>query len=185
LFGLSSLSQFIYESLPSPKNIGEAIDFLSKPSCEYFSNIFDQSLSIVLNHFAEIRIDQFLRLSNSVLEKLLQSPQLQFENEDFLFNLVVELIRRDSNRKILLKYLFFPGMLSSLLLPFFRDFSVEEIDPDLFESLKIRLLCNTFLLDSFPSSRWQNSPRFLSKNEMDENLELLHDHFQQSANLFQ
>jgi hypothetical protein len=90
LFGLSSLSQFICENLPSPQNIGEALDFLAKPSCEYFSNIFDQSLSIVLNHFAEMRIDQFLRLSHSVLEKLLQSPQLQVENEDFLFNLVTE-----------------------------------------------------------------------------------------------
>jgi hypothetical protein len=90
LFGLLSLSQFICENLPSPQNIGEALDFLGKSLCEFFSNIFDQSLSIVLHHFAELRIDQFLRLSNSVLEKLLQSPQLQVENEDFLFNLVTD-----------------------------------------------------------------------------------------------
>jgi hypothetical protein len=43
LFGLSNLSQFICENIPLPQNVNEALEFLSKPSCEFYSNIFDES----------------------------------------------------------------------------------------------------------------------------------------------
>jgi hypothetical protein len=107
LFGLSSLSQFICESLPSPKNVFEAVEFLSQPLCECFLKIFNHSLTIILSHLQEIRIEQLQKLSNSVLEKILQSNELQVENEDFLFNVVTVLIERDSTRAILLNSLFF------------------------------------------------------------------------------
>jgi hypothetical protein len=64
LFGLSSLSQFISKSLPSPQNIQEAIEFLSNHSCEFYSNIFDESITILIHHFSEIKADQILQLSN-------------------------------------------------------------------------------------------------------------------------
>jgi hypothetical protein len=92
-----------------------------------------------MNNFAELSFDQLLNLPNSVLEQLLQSPQLQVENEDFLFNRVVELITRDPNRKILLKSIYFPGVSPHLLINFFQNFPVEEIDLDFVESLKTRL----------------------------------------------
>jgi hypothetical protein len=93
-------------------------------------------------------------MSNFVLEKLFQSTQLQVDNEDILFDLVVDLIGRDPNRKILLRTIFFTGVSSSRLINYFNTFPVEEIDSDLFESLKIRLFCDVFQPNSVPSSRW-------------------------------
>jgi hypothetical protein len=107
LFGLSSLSQFICETIHSPQNVPEAVRFLYHHFCEFYQNIFERSIEILLDHFSEIRPDQFLNLSNFVLEKLFQSPQLQIDNKDILFNLVVELIDRDPNRKSLFKTIYF------------------------------------------------------------------------------
>jgi hypothetical protein len=66
--------------------------------CELYAPIFEQSLSILINHFSEIRFEQFLKLSNFILEHLFQSPQFQIDNEDILFSLVADLIEKDSKR---------------------------------------------------------------------------------------
>jgi hypothetical protein len=72
LFGSSSLSQFICKNLSSPQNIQESLEFLSNHSCEFYPNIFEQSITILVHHFSEITANQFLKLSNFVLEKLFQ-----------------------------------------------------------------------------------------------------------------
>jgi hypothetical protein len=182
LFKLSSLSQFISENLPSPQNIQEVLEFLSNHSWEFYPSIFDESIAILIQQFSEIRIDQFLKLSNFVLEKLLQSPQLRLDNEDTLFSLVVELIGRDPNRKVLLKLIYFPGVSTAHLIQFFNNFPVEEIDSDLFDSLKTRLFCDILLPNSIPSSRWQNLPTFRSKEEIDQIFQILQDHFNNPSN---
>jgi hypothetical protein len=70
LFGLSSLSQFICENLAPPNNVQEALEFLFNHSCELYSQIFEQSLSILISHFSEIRFEQLIKLPNFILEKL-------------------------------------------------------------------------------------------------------------------
>jgi hypothetical protein len=184
LLGLSSLSQFICENLPSPQNVQEAIEFLSNHSCEIYSSIFDESMAILINHFSEIRTNQFLKLTNFILEKLFQSPQLQIDSEDTLFDLVVDLIGRDPNRKILLNCIFSPGVSSSHLINFFNDFPVEEIDSDLFKFLKARLFCDVFQPNSIPLLRWRNLPLFRSKEEFDEIFDLLQSYFRFAPKLF-
>jgi hypothetical protein len=69
---------------------------------------------------------------------LFQSPQLQVDNEDFLFDLVVDLIGQNPNRKSLLRTIYFSGVSVSCLFNFFNKFLAEEIDPNFFESLKTR-----------------------------------------------
>jgi hypothetical protein len=182
LFELSSLSQFICENLPSPQNIQEALEFLSNLSCHFYGNIFDKNLEILIQHFPEIRPDQFLKFSNFVLEKLLQSPKLQVDNEDILFNLIVELITRDSSRKILLKSIYFPAVSTSHLINFFNSFPAEEVDSDLFESLKTRLFCEVLQPNSLPPFRWRNHPTFRSKEDIDQIFKLLQDHFHETSN---
>jgi FtsZ-binding cell division protein ZapB len=182
LLGLSSLSQFICENFPSPQNIQEALEFLSNHSCQFYPNIFDESMKILIYHFSEIRTAQFLKLSNFVLEKLFQSPQLKVDNEDILFNLVVDLIGRDPNKKILIRCIFFPGVSSSHLTNFFNNFPAEEIDSDLFESLKTRLFCDIYFPHSILPLRWLNPPIFHSKEEIDSIFQLLQYHFQQTIN---
>jgi hypothetical protein len=182
LFGLSSLSRFICVNLPSPKNLPEALDFLSNHSCEFYPKIFNESIEILIQHFSGIRPEQFLKLSNFVLEKVFQSPQLQVDNEDFLFDLAVDLIGRDPNRKSLLKTIYFPGVSVSRLFNFFNNFPAEEIDSDLFESLKTRLFCEVYQSNSLPSKRWRNHPTILSKEEIDKIFQMIQDHLHQTKN---
>jgi hypothetical protein len=113
---------------------------------------------------------------------LLQSPQLQVDSEDILFDLVVDLIGSDPNRKILLRTIFFPDVSSSRLINYFNTLPVEEMDSDLFESLKIRLLCDVFQPNSVPSSRWRNPPTFRSKEESDKIFNLLQSYFHKTSN---
>jgi hypothetical protein len=182
LFGLSSLSEFINEHLPRPQNVQEAIDFLSIYSYEFHPKFFDNSFAILIHHFTELNFDQFLKLPNSILEKLFQSAQLQIDNEDILFQLIIQLIERDSNRKVLLKSIFFSGVSSNLLNSFFKNFPVEEVVSGLFESLKARLFCDVLRPRSLPlPSRWRNLSLFHSKEEIENIFKLYQNPFQQST----
>jgi hypothetical protein len=183
LFGLSSLFEFLCEAIPLPQNLQESLQFLSQCSCEFLPRFFSQSLNLVIQSIEQIGIEQLLCLSNFVLEQIFKSDQLQIENEDYLFSLVVRLIEKDSNRKILLNSIFFPGVSSSLLISYFKDYPIEDLDSDLFESLKQRLFCDVLLPTSLPSStRWRKPPKLLSTKEIEDILELLHNHFPQSSN---
>jgi hypothetical protein len=80
------LSQFVCENLPSTQTIQESVEFLSNHFYELYSSIFEKSTEILIVHFSEIRIEQFLKVLNMILEQLFQSPQLQVDNEDILFD---------------------------------------------------------------------------------------------------
>jgi hypothetical protein len=99
-----------------------------------------------------------------------------------LFDLVVNLIEKDPNRKSLLKTIFFHGVSTLRLIKFFNHFSIEDIDSDLFESINTRLFCDIFEPNSLPSSRWNNSPIFHSKKNIDTLLQLFQDHFHETSN---
>jgi hypothetical protein len=82
-----------------------------------------------------------------------------------------------------LKSIFFSGVSVSLLIKFFKNFLVEEVDSDLFGSLKIRLFGDVLLTSSLPpSSRWRNHTTFLSKEEIEDIFNMLQNHFHQSKN---
>jgi hypothetical protein len=176
------LSQFVHENFPSPQTIEEAVDFLSDHFCEFYSSIFEKSMEILIGHFSEIRFDQFLKIPNMILEQLFQSPQLQVDHEDILCDLVIDLIGRDPNRKSLLKLIYFPGVSSSHLINYFNNFRAEEIDYNLFESIKIQLFCDVLKPDSLPASRWLNPLTLRSKGEIDEIFKLIQIHFHQTSN---
>jgi hypothetical protein len=168
-FGISSLFDFICANIPIPQNLQQSVEFLSHSSSEFIPQVFNESLNRVIQNLERIEIDQLLSLPNDILEKVFKSDQLQIEAEDYLFNLILELIKRDSNRKVLLKSVFYPGVSTSLLISYFKDFPVEEIDFDLFNSLKERIFSDVFLSDPFPSSnRWRNPPKSQSKKEVEQ-----------------
>jgi hypothetical protein len=172
LFGFSRLSDFISQNLPLPQNLQDALDFLSNRFCESYPNLFNKSIGIVIHRFSKIILEQYLKLSNSVLEQLFQSPQFQIDHEDILFDLIVDLIARDPNRKSLFKIIYFLRVSTIRLINYFSDYSFEEIDFDLFEFIKVKLFCEVFQSNNLPSSRWRNSSTFRAKEQMDENLEL-------------
>jgi hypothetical protein len=91
---------------------------------------------LLIQNIENISIENLNRLPNSILEKIFSSPDFQIINEDYLFNLIIQLINIDQTRKYLLKTIKFPYVSSHLLKSFFENFSVCDLDDDLFESLK-------------------------------------------------
>jgi hypothetical protein len=121
--------------VPFPQTVSEAIRFLSVPSCEQFESHFLQSISLLIQNFHSLTIDQLCCLSNSSLEQIFSSNQLQIENEDYLFGLVRHLIEIDPKKRSLLKTLHFDYISSELVVDYFQQFPVDELDSDLFQNL--------------------------------------------------
>jgi hypothetical protein len=65
-FGLSCLISF----LPFPQIVSQAIIFLSFPSCEQFESHFLQSISILIQNFDSLTIDQLSCLSHPAFEQI-------------------------------------------------------------------------------------------------------------------
>jgi hypothetical protein len=135
-FQSSLLFEFICCKIKIPQTINESIKYLSHPNCEFNENHFKESISILIREFENITIEQFQFISNSHFEIILRSLSFQIENEDFLFKLIMKLIEQDSRRKSLLKFIKFSFVSSELLKKYFWNFSVEELDFELFEALK-------------------------------------------------
>jgi hypothetical protein len=113
--------------LPFPQTVSEAMVFLSIPSCGQFESHFLQSISVFIQNFDSLTIEQLCCLTNSALEQIFSSNQLQIENEDCLFNLVKLLIEADSKKRSLLKTLRFDHISSDLVLDYFHQFPVDEL----------------------------------------------------------
>jgi hypothetical protein len=81
-----------------PKNIEESIQFLSQNSSHSFENIFQQSVSILVENFAQLSFDQLSSLSIEALQEILQNEQIQKSDQNYLLNLVLNLIENDSKK---------------------------------------------------------------------------------------
>jgi hypothetical protein len=118
-FGLSCLLSFIPKEFLSLHTLQEALSFLLKPFCQDFEQQFNQSVSLLLQHFDQISLEQFLSLPNSSLFYLFSSSQLKIPNEDFLLKLIMNLIDKGRNSKCLSKSIRFPFVSSTLLIDLF------------------------------------------------------------------
>jgi hypothetical protein len=163
------LFEFISSKLKTPQTIEESIDYLSKPNCEFFETHFQSSISILIQQFDHITQEQFKFISNSHFELILKSEELKIENEDFLFQLIISLIKEDSNRRSLLKFVQFSFVSSQLIQEYFCNFSIDEIDFELFEALKCGLFHVVFGKESGHSlNRWRNQTKLITKQENEE-----------------
>jgi hypothetical protein len=62
---------------------------------------FEKSRRILIESIEHVSIDEFLQISNENLLLLFKSPTLLIDNEDFLFQTIVQLIQRDFSTKSL------------------------------------------------------------------------------------
>jgi hypothetical protein len=100
-----------------------------------------------------------------------------------LFKLIVRLIKADSNKKEYLKIVHFPFVSSPLLIQFFGNFPIEEVDSDLFQSLKMRLFCDIAAPNSEPPmNRWKSFPNFLSREDIEALFSILMEFSVNTAN---
>lgn len=146
-FSISPLSHVISDSIPLPKSLTESLDFVSKDVTSMFEKAFSHSISIIVDNFQLLSADQVVSLPNNHIETILQSERLHYKNEDYLLQFILKLTERDQNRKALLKHVCFPAVSTRMMKSFLSQFTVEDLDTDLFEELKKRLCSGIFGFD--------------------------------------
>lgn len=175
-FHCSSLSIFLQNYVPS--TISETIDILSQESCFNLQKIFNKCLTILTENFFDLHENDISKLSNSALFYLFISPNFQINNENELFIYIQYLIKQNPSRKILLKTIHYPFVSSDYLDTFFNELSFEDLDEDLFECFKERLVCDITKPVTFPSTdRWKSKYRFISLDEINSIFDLLRIQF--------
>lgn len=182
-FGFRQLKKLISSSILFPQNFDHALTLLSKPILIHHKSQFDQSIEIFLKNLQRLNEEHFHQLHNFSLINLFSSPQFQIWNENQFFQMIIKMIKTSYTRKALLKTVRYPYVSSDLLKSFFQDFSVHEVDIELFEALKERLFSDvakpTF---EIPAERWIDSYNFLSREEIDEIFQILHNYFRTNKN---
>jgi hypothetical protein len=180
-FGIPSLFQAISSKIPFPQTLGESLQFISQSYSEFLGAHFNQSMLIIIQNFNLISFDDLNRFSNSHLLKIFSSESLQIENEDYLFQLIIQMIEEDKNRIILLKTVHLEFVSSDLLKKFFENIQNDEIDFELFESLKKRLFSD-YSNQRQIENRWKTKPKILSQQEIPELFDILYSYFGEEKN---
>jgi hypothetical protein len=88
-FEIKYFCQYIDSNFPFPQTLEESLQFISYSSCEFLEKQFNKSLSIIIHNFHLLSFDDLNHLSNSNLLKIFSSESLQLENEDYLFQLII------------------------------------------------------------------------------------------------
>lgn len=182
-FELSSLNQFILQTLPLPQSLSESIQFLTHPYSQLLPQQTNHSFSILVQNIENLSLDDLDSLTNSQLFQLFTSPKLKIENEDFLFQMTTKLIERNSSRKFLLNSIQFEFVSANLLKQYFENIYLDDIDFDLFESLKKRLFCEIIVSHSDPIlDRYKSKPKIVSSGELQELYQIFNSFFEEEGN---
>lgn len=169
IFGISFLSKLLSDKIPIPKTLDQSLQFLSYSIFQYLDEHFQQALKIVFEHFNEVSVQNFLSLSTDVLNFIFSSDQLKLQNEDQLFSLIINLIQQEENRFSLLNNVHFEFVSSELIISFFKDRYIDQIDFELFEHFKLKLFSEiSFPYSEIPSYRYIEKQNFLPRLELDE-----------------
>jgi hypothetical protein len=128
---------------------------------------FQFNVLFAIQNIENISFENLNRLPNSILEKIFSSPDLHVLNEDILFDLIIQLIITDSNWKCLSKTIYFAYVSQKMLDSFFEIFLAQDIDEDLFKSLKSWILCGIFPPKlSSHQYKWKQQPSTISRFEI-------------------
>lgn len=183
-FELNHLRQFVSNQQQFPRDISESVEFLSENGCTLFDQQFHYSISLLVEKIEKMSFDDFDRLSFFELEKLFNNSRFKVQNENCLFKLIVKLVKSDNKRKSLLNLVCYPLVSSKLMIHFFDKFPFEQIDSDIFESFKERLICDIAKPNTkIPSYRWKEHPKFISRKEISELFKLLISFFGEEGNI--
>jgi hypothetical protein len=102
-FEITPFIQVICPKVPFPQTLEESIQFISLSYSEFLEAQFQQSLSIIIQNLSLISFDDLDKLPNSHLLKIFSTESLSIESEDYLFQLIIDLIEKDKSRILLLK----------------------------------------------------------------------------------
>lgn len=174
---------FMNTIIKTPQSFEEAIEFLSKSFCSELHDQYEVAISLVQTNYSQISPHQFHQLNNASLYQIFTSAQLKISHEDSLFQIITGLISKDQNRIRLLSTIRYPYVSSHLLIDFFKDFSVKDVDDNLFEAFKERLFSDIAKPNSqILYERFSEIPLFLSRQEINEIFSFLQTYLKSSEN---
>jgi hypothetical protein len=168
--------QNILDKVPIPQTLADSLQFISTSDCENFEPQFNQSLEIIIQNFSSLSVDELSKLSTSHLLKIFSSESLEIESEDKLLELLISMIKENKQKIILLKTVHFEFVSSELLEKLFENISNDEIDLELFGSLKNRLIENYSDREKL-ANRWGNKTDVISSKEKTDILQIINSYF--------
>jgi hypothetical protein len=155
--GLSNFQPFIKNDNNIPSNHDEAMLFLQCKNPSTFEEIYLQCINVVSSHFSEFSEKDFLCLNIEIMEKIVSCPVFHVQNETYLLEMIMKLMKYDKNYSILLKYVLFCFVDFSICSKFFSKFDEIEVDIELFDSI-VESICQPAKY-FYSSKRWEDNIR--------------------------
>jgi hypothetical protein len=170
---------------PIPSQFQEAESFLQFKFATSLQTHYQKSIEIVSSKFFEYNIENPPPFSLSVLESILFSSKLKIMNETILLQIIFEKIKIDSNYKTLLKHVHFGFVKSDILISFFSEVELMDLDLSVFQEIKKGLIELKLPISQELTKRWKETPNILPENEMKEIIEIVGDICESKDNISQ
>jgi hypothetical protein len=139
-----STKNIISKLVVIPQTLQEAIRFLKYLSIIGYSSPlkehFIQSIKLLSTELKDLLFEDLNPFSLAVLKNIYSSEHLHISNEDCLFSIIPHLIKIKPNRKCLFHFVLFPNVSINVLKGQFSNLKAEDIDSDLLETNKSRLI---------------------------------------------
>ena len=101
----------------------------------------EEEINFISKNLYEIKSQQLLKFNLNILEKIFSNPNLKIEDEDFLFNLIFEIIQNKGEKYIpLLGTIMFQYLSQDSLIKFINNISLNNITTLIWNSICQRLL---------------------------------------------
>jgi hypothetical protein len=137
-FQIHSLKTFVDINLPPPSSFEEAIQFLSDGFIVSCPTLLRKSISILLENISLISFNQLANISVEAFQEVLKSDKfiIAGEKEEEFIDFIFQMIKKDANKKVLLKNIKLQTFSSKTLREFLSRIFLDEVDSELFAELK-------------------------------------------------
>lgn len=107
---------------------------------DHISQKIHEIISFISNNFEEIDKEEIKRFPIFILEQILNEDTLKINDEDSLFNFVLELYEEDHSYSPLFEYVLFNNISEKSLEAFIDKFNIEDINSKIWDQICIRIL---------------------------------------------
>lgn len=165
LLGFSSLQRYLLQPFVCSQKLDQLLQVFSISISNLNEDYFQNPISFLAQHFTEIPQEALFNLPLSTLQAILSSDSLLVENENILFQLLMTIISLDSNKAILLKFVKFEAVKPELLIQYFSNLTIDDIENDLWESIKKRLFFDILPDSKSNFKRWKHPNVIFTKQD--------------------
>jgi hypothetical protein len=124
---------------PIPTKFNESMSFLQFKFAPSLQIHFQKAVEIVSSKFYKFNLTNIPPFSIIVFEHILSSSKLKIINETTLFQIILGKNKTDSNYSCLMKYVHFAFVKPDLLINFFSERDLLNLDLSVFKRLKLNL----------------------------------------------